>query len=99
MKTTSRRSIPATAKASSTQSNIGRPMTGTSAFGISSVLVPRRLPRPAPITIAFMACLVRQKALSLFARAELSQHVEILQRGDVALRFAARGHVFQQTSH
>src|SRR5688572_24578528 len=55
MKITSFRAKPPRASASSTQSSIGRPMTSTRVFGISEVSCCRRLPRPAPITIARMA--------------------------------------------
>src|SRR5215472_8056138 len=51
---TSRRPNPAAPRASRIHSSIGRPITGTSALGISSVSGPRRLPRPAPITMGRM---------------------------------------------
>src|SRR5271168_4162326 len=54
MKTTSFRENPPAASASRIHSSMGRPMTGTSALGISSVSGPRRLPRPAPITMGRM---------------------------------------------
>src|SRR5262245_14281689 len=44
---------PPAARASRTWSSMGRPRMGTSVFGISSVRCPRRLPRPAPMMMAF----------------------------------------------
>src|ERR1700722_18988467 len=54
MKRTSLRAKPPAPSASRIHSSIGRPMTGTSALGTSSVSGPRRLPRPAPITMGRM---------------------------------------------
>src|SRR5882672_3532493 len=54
MKSTSLRANPAAPSASRIQSSMGRPITGTSALGTSSVSGPRRLPRPAPITMGRM---------------------------------------------
>src|SRR3984957_13026423 len=45
---------PATESASRIHSSMGRPITGTSALGISSVSGPSRLPRPAPMTMGRM---------------------------------------------
>src|ERR1700722_6518305 len=55
MYTTSDFEKPAAPRASRIHSSIGRPMTGTSALGMSSVSGPSRLPRPAPITMGRMA--------------------------------------------
>src|ERR1700758_222887 len=52
---TSLRVKPAAPRASRIHSSIGRPITGTSALGMSSVSGPRRLPRPAPMTMGRMA--------------------------------------------
>src|SRR5580692_2757685 len=51
---TSLRAKPAAERASRIHSSIGRPITGTSALGISAVSGPRRLPRPAPMTMGRM---------------------------------------------
>src|SRR5580704_17729612 len=51
MKRTSLRANPPAPSATRIQSSMGRPMTVASALGTSSVSGPRRLPRPAPITM------------------------------------------------
>src|SRR5579863_6978880 len=54
MNTTSLRANPALPRASRIHSSMGRPMTGTRAFGTSSVFEPSRLPRPAPMMMGRM---------------------------------------------
>src|SRR5688572_863492 len=55
MNTTSLREKPPPSRASRIQSSIGRPMTGTSVLGTSSVRGPSREPRPAPMMIGRIA--------------------------------------------
>src|SRR6187551_3226977 len=110
MNTTSLRLKPALASASKIQSSMGRPMTSTRVFGIWSVLWPRRLPRPAPITIARTARVYPvEPGLSAVKRgqppgarsflAQLGEHAQIFEGRNIPLGLAAGGDVLQQAAH
>src|SRR6187431_1514286 len=110
MNTTSLRLKPALASASKIQSSMGRPMTSTRVLGIWSVLWPRRLPRPAPITMARTARVYPLRpGLSVIKRgragrwrsffAQLGQHAQVFERRNIALGLAAGGDVLQQPAH
>src|SRR3954468_8682639 len=99
MNTTSLRAKPALASASKIQSSMGRPMTSTRVFGMWSVLWPRRLPRPAPITIARTSASLSGPPNQCLLLAQLGEHIQIFEGGNVPFGLAAGGNVLQQPAH
>src|SRR6185369_8491908 len=84
MKITSLRWKPPAASASRMLSSIGRPRMGTSVLGISSVRWRRRLPRPAPMMMAFMLTSTvkpRERAREIGAGESVLAHVELGEAG------------------